>query len=719
MQGTIALLIVMLPLASAIINGALCLVINKKYGSIISSSAIIISALFSLYIFYYTGLNQNILHITLGKWFEVAEFKVNWAIYIDQLTAIMFLVVTCVSSVVHVYSLGYMAEDKGLPKFLSFLSLFTFFMLMLVSADNFLQLFFGWEGVGLCSYLLIGFWYKKDSANKAAIKAFIVNRVGDFAFILGIIAIIFSCRSANFTDVFLAAKGLANVKILLLGFEPSRLDIICLLLFIGCMGKSAQIGLHVWLPDAMEGPTPVSALIHAATMVTAGVFLVARCSYLFEYSPAILQFITIIGGITCLFAASIAIAQSDIKKIIAYSTCSQLGYMFLACGVSAYNSGIFHLVTHAFFKALLFLSAGSVIHAVHEQDIFKMGGLRDKMPVTYGNFLIGSLALIGIYPLAGFYSKDSILDSAYSAGSFMFVFGIIAAILTAIYSMKIIILVFHGTTKLPPPIFEHAHEPPSVMNNPLTILVAGSFFCGMIGYYLLSIDKPGGYFHESIFNLHIYKLLINHPPLYIKLLPMIVGIIGIVVGVCFYKLRTVTPWRGRLGFMARISDVISASYVIPAKAGIQEIQKSHPEFISGSIKKMSKQVQHDKKNLDSRLRGNDIEDISKTMQQSRRSYNMTPFRLIRQILQNKYYFDEIYDLVIVKPLAQISCLFYFSDQKIIDRFGPEGFAKIVNCFGFLASRTQTGYVFNYTLYIVLFVIIVITGFIVNFLWLIG
>lgn len=705
MQGTIALLIVILPLASAIINGVLCLVVNKKYASIISSSAIIISALFSLYIFYYTGLNQNIIHITLGKWFEIAKFKVNWAIYVDQLTSIMFLVVTCVSSVVHIYSLGYMAEDTGLPKFLAFLSLFTFFMLMLVSADNFLQLFFGWEGVGLCSYLLIGFWYKKEAANKAAIKAFIVNRVGDFAFILGIIAIIFYCRSANFTEVFLAAKELANAPVNLFGFLPSSLDIICLLLFIGCMGKSAQIGLHVWLPDAMEGPTPVSALIHAATMVTAGVFLVARCSYLFEYSPTILQFITIIGGITCLFAASIAIAQSDIKKIIAYSTCSQLGYMFLACGVSAYNSAIFHLVTHAFFKALLFLSAGSVIHAIHEQDIFKMGGLRDKMPVTYGNFLIGSLALIGIYPLSGFYSKDLILESVYSAGSFMFIFGIIAAILTAIYSMKIIILVFHGKTKLAHDVFEHAHEPPSIMNNPLTILVAGSFFCGMIGYYLLSIDKPGGYFHESIFSLHIYRLLINHPPLYIKMLPMAVGIIGIIIGICVYRLRIVTPWQSELGFMARISDVI------PAKARIQEIQKSRPEFILGYIKKLLKQFRHDKKSLGSRFRGNDIEDISKTMQQSRRGCNMTTLRLTRHILQNKYYFDEIYELAIVKPLTQISRLFYFSDQKIIDRFGPEGFSRVVNCFGFLASKTQTGYVFNYTLYIILFVVSVITCFI--------
>ncbi|CAG2161109.1 unnamed protein product [Oppiella nova] len=307
------------------------------------------------------------------KWLEIKGVTISWGVYVDQLTVIMFIVVTWISTVVHIYSLGYMENDKNLPKFLSFISFFTFFMLVLVSADNFLQLFFGWEGVGLFSYLLIGFWYEKEAANKAAIKAFIVNRVGDFAFMLAIITIFIYCNKADFISVFAQGKELR------------------------CMSKSAQIGMHIWLPDAMEGPTPVSALIHAATMVTAGVFLVSKCSYLFEYSPIILQFITIIGGITCLFAATIAITQNDIKKIIAYSTCSQLGYMFIACGLSAYNNAIFHLVTHAFFKALLFLSAGK------------------KMPVTYGNFLFGSLALIGIYPLAGFYSKDLILESAYSA----------------------------------------------------------------------------------------------------------------------------------------------------------------------------------------------------------------------------------------------------------------------------------------------------------------
>lgn len=643
MYQSIAIMIIVLPLMSALINGLFASKIDKKLASIIATSFLSLSALFAAIIFCHTGLDGHIIHVKLLPWIKISQFKVDWSIYIDQLTSIMFIAVTWVSSVVHIYSLGYMAEDKGIVRFLSFLSLFTFFMLMLVSADNFLQLFFGWEGVGVSSYLLIGFWYSKESANNAAIKAFIANRVGDFAFILGVITIIFYCHSANYEDVFLLAPKLANTKILLVSLEFSVLDISCLLLFIGCMGKSAQIGLHVWLPDAMEGPTPVSALIHAATMVTAGVFLVARCSYLFEYSPLVLQFITIIGGITCLFAASIAIMQNDIKKIIAYSTCSQLGYMFMACGVSAYNSGIFHLVTHAFFKSLLFLSAGSVIQAVNEQDIFKMGELRNKMPITYGNFLIGSLVLIGIYPLAGFYSKDSILEAVYSSGSFMFVFGILAAILTAIYSMKIIMLVFHGKTRLAQDVFVHAHEPPKVMNNPLILLVAGSFFSGMIGYYLLSMDKPNGYFHASLLNLQAYKLLITHPPLHIKLLPMIVGIIGIIAGMYLYQYSLSSRSLG-----TRASNTYKNSFLYVC-------------FI--------------------------------------------------KILTNKYYFDELYNFLIIKPINCLAYLFYSGDQKIIDHFGPNGFARSVNCFSRLTGKTQTGYVFNYTLYVVFFMVAVISCFV--------
>ncbi|WP_341762113.1 NADH-quinone oxidoreductase subunit L [Candidatus Tisiphia endosymbiont of Thecophora atra] len=635
MIASAATLTVMLPLISGIINGLFCQCFSKKQAAFISTIAISLSALLSMFIFYNVGINKAIIHIILAKWLEVGNMKVSWAIYVDQLTAIMFIVVTWISAVVHIYSLGYMADDDGLPKFLAFLSLFTFFMLALVSTDNFLQLFFGWEGVGLCSYLLIGFWYQKEAANKAAIKAFIVNRVGDFAFILGIITIIVYFGVVDFTSVFAKAKSLSNIQLSILGFKATVIDVVCLLLFLGCMGKSAQIGLHIWLPDAMEGPTPVSALIHAATMVTAGVFLVARCSYLFEYSIGVLHFIAIIGGITCIFAATIAIVQDDIKKIIAYSTCSQLGYMFLACGVSAYNAGIFHLVTHAFFKALLFLSAGSVIHACHEQNIFKIGGLKDKMPITYCNFLIGSLALIGIYPLAGFYSKDAILELAYSSGgigTIVFILGIFAAVLTAIYSMKIILLVFHGKTRLTIDI-NHVHESPNIMNGPLSLLVAGSFFAGMIGYYILSFDKPNGYFLDSIFNIHIYQILTIHPPLYIKLLPMVLGLIGIVLGIYFYR---------------RIKEKIKIGF-------------------------------------------------------------------IEKLLVHKYYFDEVYDFVIVKLVTNLSKLCNLMDQRVIDRFGPNSFAKTVNYFGFLVSRSQTGYVFNYTLYIVLCIVVYITFFIIGIL----
>ncbi len=530
-------LIVFLPLISGLVNGVFCKKFSNQIASVISSGAIVIAAICAVFVFNKAGIEQDAIHIILTSWININSINVSWAIYVDQLTAIMMLLVTSVSAVVHIYSLGYMSDDKNLPKFLSYLSLFTFFMLALISADNFLQLFFGWEGVGLCSYLLIGYYYEKASANNAAIKAFVVNRVGDFAFIVGIVMIALYTGSLDFEHVFVLAENLAQTDLEILGMNFIVLDVICLMLFLGCMGKSAQIGMHVWLPDAMEGPTPVSALIHAATMVTAGVFLVARCSFMFEYSPSVLQFITVIGGVTCLFAALVAIAQTDIKKIIAYSTCSQLGYMFFACGVSAYHAGVFHLVTHGFFKALLFLSAGSVIHACHEQDVFKMGALRKKLPITYANFWVGSLAIIGIFPFAGFYSKDLVLESAYAVGgvgSLAFVLGIIAAILTAAYSLKIIMLTFHGKTKLSKKAFDHAHESPKIMNVPLLILVTGTLFAGMFGHYILNISNPNGFFAGSIFNLNIGEHD-HHVSLGIQLLPLIVGISGALFGIYVYS----------------------------------------------------------------------------------------------------------------------------------------------------------------------------------------
>ena len=567
-------LIIFLPLVSGVINGMFCKKFSNRLAGQISSSSIVITAICAVVIFIQAGIEQDTLHTVIASWISIDSLSANWAIYVDQLTAIMFLLVTAVSAVVHIYSLGYMRDDRNLPKFLAYLSLFTFFMLSLVSADNFLQLFFGWEGVGLCSYLLIGYYYRKESANEAAIKAFIVNRIGDFAFIIGIVMIIIYTGSIDFEHVFALSENLSNATLHIFDIEFVILDIICLMLFFGCMGKSAQIGMHVWLPDAMEGPTPVSALIHAATMVTAGVFLVARCSFMFEYSPSVLQIITVVGAVTCLFAALVAIAQTDIKKIIAYSTCSQLGYMFFACGVSAYQAGIFHLVTHGFFKALLFLSAGSVIHACHEQNIFKMGGLRTKMPITYANFWMGSLAIIGIFPFAGFYSKDLVLESAYGAGNvgnFAFILGILAAILTAIYSLKIIMLTFHGETKLDKDIFKHVHESPKIMNIPLLVLVAGTLFAGMIGYYILGISSPYGFFFDSIFNLHISDQN-HHVEFGIQLLPFIVGIVGMIFGTYVYKGKMFEAIAGRMKFVYCIlknkfffDEAFDKLFVIPTR----------------------------------------------------------------------------------------------------------------------------------------------------------
>ena len=531
-----------LPLISALINGLFCRRISNRNAGFIASICLSLAAISSLWLFVHCAINKNILHIVLLEWLNLSEISVNWAIYMDQITAMMFLLVNIVSCVVHIYSLGYMEDDKTLPKFLAYLSLFTFCMLSLVSADNFLQLFFGWEGVGACSYLLIGYYYYKDSACDAAIKAFIVNRVGDLAFIIAIFMIVIYAGSLDFEDVFILGTHLAQMNLgSFFGLDLTLLDVLCLLLFIGCMGKSAQIGLHIWLPDAMEGPTPVSALIHAATMVTAGVFVVCRCSFLFEYSQITLNFITIIGAVTCLFAALVAIAQKDIKKIIAYSTCSQLGYMFIACGSSAYQAAMFHLFTHGFFKALLFLSAGSVIHATHEQEITKMGGIAKKLPFTYANFWLGSLAIMGIFPLAGFYSKDMVLEHAYmngDLGRFAFNLGIFAAILTAIYSMKIIYLTFHGRTKLSQEQYAHVHESPLIMNMPLMLLVLGSVASGMFCYYILQIGNPYGLFSNAIF---ILPKEAKHVPHIIELLPMLVGLVGMVIGLVVYGRKMHKP----------------------------------------------------------------------------------------------------------------------------------------------------------------------------------
>jgi NADH-quinone oxidoreductase subunit L len=535
-------LVVFLPLVGALISGLLCRLVSKKFAQIFNSALLVISAICAAILFAQIGIAGKIQTINLFDWITSGNFSAAWVLQIDSLSAAMLVLVTTVSALVHIYSVGYMEEDPSVPRFMSYLSLFTFFMLVLVTSNNFLQLFVGWEGVGLASYLLIGFWFKKPSANKAAMKAFIVNRVGDFGLIIAIALIYITFGSVNFAEVFPQVKNHLDANFTLLGLTFGTIDTIAILLFVGAMGKSAQIFLHTWLADAMEGPTPVSALIHAATMVTAGVFLVARCSHIFEYSPIALNLVTIVGATTAIFAATIAITQNDIKKIIAYSTCSQLGYMFFACGVSAYSAGIFHLLTHGFFKALLFLGAGSIIYAMHhEQDIRKMGGLIKKIPFTCAVMWIGSLALAGFPPFAGFYSKDAVLEAAFMAdtefGKMAFYFGIAAAFLTAFYSWRLLFLVFHGSSRADAKVFDHAHEPPKSMLLPLAILAIGAIGAGFVGQNLLHmISFEGNFFANAIFVQPSNDILerIHHTPLLIKKLPLILGVIAIALAYLFY-----------------------------------------------------------------------------------------------------------------------------------------------------------------------------------------
>ena len=486
--------IIFLPLLGFLFCFLLGKQFNYKVYQISTTSILFLCTLFSWIIFIQFINNKETEIIFILNWITSGNFIVDWSIRLDTLTAVMFIVVTTVSACVHLYSIGYMEEDPSKIRFMGYLSLFTFFMLVLVSSNNLLQMFFGWEGVGLASYLLIGFWHHKDSANKAAIKAFVVNRVGDFGYAIGIAGIFYIFGTISFDSIFSQVDQFSEHQMQFLSFSFPTLDFLCFLLFIGAMGKSAQLGLHTWLPDAMEGPTPVSALIHAATMVTAGVFLVARMSPLYEFATFTNLFITFIGAATAIFAASIALTQNDIKRVIAYSTCSQLGYMFFAAGVGAYNASIFHLTTHAFFKALLFLSAGSVIHAMHhEQDMRKMGGLYKKIPFTATMMWIGSLAIIGFPYLSGYYSKESILENAFYTSNgiayFAYLVGILTALLTAFYSWRLLFLTFHGENRSNNKTYDHAHESPLVMTVPLFILAIGSIFSGIffadyfIGYY--------------------------------------------------------------------------------------------------------------------------------------------------------------------------------------------------------------------------------------------
>ena len=615
--------IIALPLIASIISGFFGKFIGDRNSEIITSLLVSISAIFSCIVLYEVVQNQYEDNIIIATWINSGSLDVNWSMKIDPLSAVMLVVVTSVSALVHIYSIGYMSHDPHKPRFMAYLSLFTFAMLMLVTSDNFIQLFFGWEGVGLCSYFLIGFWFKKDTANAAAIKAFVVNRVGDFGFALGIFLIFYLFGTVNYSEVFEQIPTITNKNLNFLGIEINAIDLICLLLFIGAMGKSAQIFLHTWLPDAMEGPTPVSALIHAATMVTAGVFLVVRCSPIYEYSELALNIVTIVGMSTAFFAATVALVQTDIKKIIAYSTCSQLGYMFFATGVGAYNVAMFHLFTHAFFKALLFLGSGSVIHAFKdEQNINNMGGVWKKLPYTYSLMVIGTLALTGFPFLSGFYSKDAIIEFAYlkgnTTGYYAAGIGILTAFLTSIYSWRLMFKTFHGEYNNKEIKIEETHESPLVMLIPLIFLAVGAIFAGITFKELFIGDEGLEYFwRDSIFFLK--PLSTEHPPLWFLILTPILVIISIPTAYyLFLKNKNLTN---------------------------QIVKVNQPLY---------------------------------------------------QFLLNKWYFDELYENLFVKPSKRIGLfLWKFFDLKIIDGFGPDGISALIKKFSIKANKFQSGYIYQY------------------------
>jgi NADH-ubiquinone oxidoreductase chain 5 len=525
--------------------GFLCSVLVGRFLSygvgILCTICIFLSFILSLFSFYEIGFSSGVVIIEVGQWIHSDTLNVNWGFCFDSLTCTMLVVVTFISVLVHLYSIEYMEQDPHLPRFMSYLSLFTFFMLILITANNFLQMFVGWEGVGLSSYLLINFWFTRIQANKSAIKAMLVNRVGDFFLLLAIFTTIFLFNSLDYDIVFSLVPLTLDYRIVVGGFQFPIIDFICLCIFFGAMGKSAQLGLHTWLPDAMEGPTPVSALIHAATMVTAGVFLITRCSYLFEFSIFSLQLISIVGSLTAFFAATTGLFQNDIKKVIAYSTCSQLGYMMFACGLSSYEVGMFHLSNHAFFKALLFLGSGSVIHAVSdEQDMRKLGGLKNVLPFSYAIMLIGSLALIGFPFLSGFYSKDIILEISFAKytlqGHFSYALGCMAAFATAFYSTRVLFLVFLSNPNGNKNVLVNVHEGTWKMTLPLFVLCFMSIFIGFLSKDLF-IGFGTSYWGSSIFVLPYNYVLsdIEFISVYFKLLPLFVTICGVLASYWLYR----------------------------------------------------------------------------------------------------------------------------------------------------------------------------------------
>jgi NADH-quinone oxidoreductase subunit L len=568
--------ILFLPLVGAIFAGLLGRFTGPRPAEVITTTLVLITALLSWLAFYQVAIQGEEQRIELLHFITSGDLKAVWSLRIDTLTAVMLVVVTTVSGLVHLYSIGYMEEDTGGPRFFAYLSLFTFAMLALVTADDFVQLFFGWEGVGLASYLLIGFWYHKPAACAAAIKAFIVNRVGDFGFALGIFAIFTLFNSVQYDTVFASAPDHVGQTMQFLAWRVDALTLICLLLFMGAMGKSAQFLLHTWLPDAMEGPTPVSALIHAATMVTAGVFMVARLSPLFELAPIALGFVAIIGATTAFFAATVGLVQTDIKRVVAYSTCSQLGYMFAAEGVGAYGAGMFHLFTHASFKALLFLGAGAVIHALHhEQDLRRMGALRKVLPFTWAMMLIGTLSLTGFPFTAGFVSKDAIIEATYAAhswvGNYAFVLTLIAAVLTSFYSWRLMFLAFEGKPREPKDVLAHAHEPPWTMGIPLALLALGALMLGGLFAHLFIGSDQTEFWRGSLVT---HEGAHHEVPLWVMLAPTVAMALGLVTAWSFYIRNPLVPFglakrfRGAHQFLLNawyFDALYDALFVRPAK----------------------------------------------------------------------------------------------------------------------------------------------------------
>tara|TARA_B100001996_G_scaffold296468_1_gene236774 strand:- start:587 stop:2500 length:1914 start_codon:yes stop_codon:yes gene_type:complete len=634
-------ILVFLPLAGAVLSGFFGTYIGERNSEIITSLFVSISALLSFIVFKEVILNNYENNLVIVNWINSGLLEVNWSIKIDTVSSIMLVVVCLVSSLVHIYSIGYMSHDPHKTRFMSYLSLFTFSMLILVTSDNFLQLFFGWEGVGLCSYFLIGFWFKKDSANSAAIKAFLVNRVGDFGFALGIFLIFYLFGTVNYDEVFSQIPQSLSKEISFIGITIKAIDLICILLFIGAMGKSAQFLLHTWLPDAMEGPTPVSALIHAATMVTAGVFLVVRCSPIFEYSELTLNIICIVGMTTAFFAATVAIVQNDIKKIIAYSTCSQLGYMFFAAGVGAYNVAMFHLFTHAFFKALLFLGSGSVIHSFNEeQDIRNMGGVWKKLPYTWALMVIGTLALTGFPFLSGYYSKDAIIEFAYLKGSDLGILaaymGIFTAFLTAMYSWRLIFKTFHGSYENKKIKIEDMHESPYVMLLPLFILAIGSIFAGFFLKELFIGHYSSSYFWGDSIKFLI-PLSTEHPPYWILYFTPTIVVLAIPISYyLFISNKNITNWL---------------------------VNENKPLY---------------------------------------------------NFLYNKWYFDELYEYIFVKPSKKLGIFLWKTvDVKTIDRFGPDGISNLIKKISNKAVKFQSGYVYQYAFIMLLGFSALLTYLIIN------